>query len=33
MTTMKIAGGDILTFANPQIWTINDDDDNDTEKR
>lgn len=33
MTTMKIAGGDILTFANPQIWTINDDDDNDIEKR
>ncbi|RXK32667.1 type I-F CRISPR-associated protein Csy2 [Arsenophonus endosymbiont of Bemisia tabaci Asia II 3] len=33
MTTLKIAGGDILTFANPQIWTINDDDDNDIEKR
>ncbi|MDR5610468.1 MULTISPECIES: type I-F CRISPR-associated protein Csy2 [unclassified Arsenophonus] len=31
LTTMEVAGGDILTFANPQIWTVDDDDD--TEKR
>ncbi|QBY45126.1 type I-F CRISPR-associated protein Csy2 [Arsenophonus nasoniae] len=33
LLTMKIAGGDILAFANPKIWAVNDDDDNDKEKR
>lgn len=31
LLTMKIAGGDILAFANPKIWAVNDDDDNDKE--